>query len=68
MRETAMQKHIGYKLVDMEFTGHEEVQTQHPCQVNATAFKHEGCNERQDIHYQQILGHRRYIVHILSDF
>ena len=64
MRKTAMKEHVGDKLVDMEFTSQEEMQPQHPCQVDAAAFKHKGGNECQDIHHQQILGHCRYIVHL----
>ena len=58
-----MQEHVGDKLVDMEFTSQEEMQPQHPCQVDAAAFKHKCGNECQDIHHQQILGHCGYIVH-----
>ena len=64
MRETTVQEHIGDKLVDMKFAGQEEVKTQQTGQVDATAFEHKSCYERQDIHHQQILGHCRYIVHL----
>ena len=68
MRKAPMQEHICDELVDMEFTCQEEVQPQHSRQVNTTAFKHKSSNECQDIHYQQILGHCGYIVHLCIYF
>jgi hypothetical protein len=67
MRKTAMQEHVGQKLVDVELACQEKVETKQTVQVYPTALQHPRSGISQNINDQQILGHCWYIVHILFD-
>jgi len=65
MRETAVHKHIGKELVEIEVAGHKEVQAEHVIQVNTIGRKggSPSGSEEQHIDNEQVLGYRRHIVH-----
>jgi hypothetical protein len=63
MCQTAMEKHVGKKLVEVEITGHKEMKTEQRGQVYTPELQNPCCNECQKVDNQQILGHGRHIIH-----
>ena len=64
VHETAVQKHIGEELVEVEVAGQEKMQSEERCQIDATQFEHPRCHICQKVYHQQVLRHGRHVVHI----
>ena len=66
MCKAPMKEHVGQKLPDMEIAGHEKMQAKEGIQVNAATSEHPRCQKRQHVNGKKILGHGRYVVHLLN--